>query len=158
MRSAWPVKAATETVPAHEVAVLRSVQGSAPRARGMAAWNPRYTIMPAMGCRATPTDFTGWFSINSPQGTNFNAAGILPARSLATPGTGEPARQAASSGLLGCWPGWAVPAPATTEPATYRNTGARCYRMQRGENKKRPDLLPRPPLFNLLLRFKIINI
>jgi hypothetical protein len=43
----------------------------------------------------------------------------------------QPGRQHHSS-FSGCWPGWAVPAPATTETATHRNTGARCYRMQRG--------------------------
>ena len=44
---------------------------------------------------------------------NFYNAGILPTTSLATTRAAEPARQAASPGLPGCWPGWAVPAPAT---------------------------------------------
>jgi hypothetical protein len=86
---------------------------------------------------------------------NFYTAKQLPARSLATTGTGEPARQAASSGLPGCVPGWAflrLPACGDARRSDVP-TGTRAARMRRalrrnaaGEKKKKeagatPNLL-----------------
>ena len=82
----------------------------------------------AMACGASPAAqacfnrFYGTFFNKRPQGTNFNTAELLPARLLSTTGAGEPARQAASSGLPGCLPVWAVPAPA----ACRELAGATC--------------------------------
>jgi hypothetical protein len=83
---------------------------------------------------------------------NFNTAKMLPAHSLDTTGTGEPARQAASSGLPGC----SVPAPArlrsrSPERRANRNTSGTdatdTAEEGSGETEKRPH---QPKLCDLL--------
>lgn len=78
--------------------------------------NPSLPIMPAVGCRSGTHD-------NGTSGHPLRRHGVTASRA---------SRNIQAPTVAG-WQ-WlaAVPAPATTEPATHKITGARCYRMQRG--------------------------
>ncbi len=79
--------------------------------------------------RHAKQSFYGMIFNEGLQGTNFNAAELLPTRSLATTGAGESARQAASFQFVGmlAWMGGscACPLAETLAGATcrIRNTG-----------------------------------
>ncbi len=79
----------------------------------------------------TPTiDFTGRFSINGQQGTNFNTAEYFRLAHLPLPAQENQPDRLHHSSLLGCLPGWAVPAPTRLRRPL---TGATCQQ-ERGKH------------------------